>query len=894
MTTENAYNARTPAWGNLEEFTPLIAQGIDILSSMLEGTSFDISRLVNAVKYDSGIRPMMEADYLKQSELLSGFRRSTGHDAQTRFESLVHTGVDYLWQGKGDAEYAVRKMAVLGGGFRAFGSGGATIADINGWNQELGSYNNALSQTMADYYNAPPDDNVSKGERVLLQSKLMGGDNTLIRQNAMARDIARRAMAEGFDVGLDDKDPDKWRNLNRSLEQKLEEQRAKIAKEYDNALIDIQNEFANGNISPEDVNRKATEIAKNRTSQEEEAEKTVKALKDLSGAIVESQDKLKEFSAAASDWGIVLKTDAATAVDRLSGMLGVNAARTFDPSDFGNMTRYMQHSAQLSGQSVEHVLGIAGAASKQLAAYGMTGDAAIAVGAYTALASTEGHSYRNTQQVSEAANMQMTAQMLNSGEGRYYTGGQQLFMMMHPELSSKDASKKWHELIMQAGRVDQNVISNILGRNVSHDELMRASKSNESMEQLASNPDRIADIHSMRIQHEANRTFNVMEQYDAQGNIVNVGEGIRRLSNLAGRNVFSIYSTMKRDEILKQYGEDVGGQLISFKQALDSGIFAARDRGDFGGIRANDVNVYYELMDPEAQQRIRNRSRQAQIRADMQRDYTSGGFFRVLSNEAANRPELTLGDMASMVKSMTFNVDTVDFLSTANVGKQDRRALASLFDPEGKAQYDTRLVSGIKAFDDLTHAGVTKENALKASGLNAFGFTIDDGGKLKFDIKAVDKEAVATDTEMDATLSKQYRDKKAALLKNLTGDNDTYENRVNAAKTLALYDVFQQKSRYDYNIYTDEQRKALNKAQDVLSDGNATAEQVAQAQAAIEVAFKDTRSGKIAEDKARGEFGTPLTGDALERIIFEGISRVIKKLSGGENDPIIVKQVGSE
>lgn len=887
--TSNNYSARTPAWGYGETYIPKIMQAIDFLASMTEGQTFDVSRLVNAIKYDSGVRPFVDADYQAQSRMLSDFRYMTSTPAHTLFESLVQNGTAYMYQDKGVAEQTMRQMSVMGGGFRAFGFNGLSVADISGWDTSLGGYNEALARTMADYYNLPPDNNVSRGERVALMAKMMGGDDTLIRQNAMARDIVRQAQGMNFDIGLNDNDPNKWENALKNLDTNFKKFEEQYQRQRDNLEAESQDE----KLTPEERNLRKKEIA-GLDTEYEEATKLKEAFADLAKQLHMSEKDLAEFSAAASDWGKIFKTDAVSAVDKVSNALGIDAATAFTPQTFGMMTRMTQHSAQMSGRSVEHVLGLTGETAKLLAAHDLAPDLAMAIANNAVVSGMSGNGYRNLRTKSERVDMTGSAQMFDSEQGAIYMGTMATMIQNTPNDIS-GAARRTHEYFMAHG-VSMASARAITGNNgLGINELKARRESFDVQEQLAANPEWIADLNVDRVRNDTN--VYLRHAYGLVGNRrVNLLQEQNRLSNLIGEDVSDVIANTSYTKMVDRFGGDIASQIVRFRDARWA--YAGRRITRSGRLGKNLIGATQEqfnrYMAAGQYRQSGVKLRQAKVRSQLQADYTSGGFFRTLTTAATLAPEITLGDMASIVNELTLNPDTIDLLSTASVDKEGRKVLTDMFSKEqGGNAYDDRFVAGIRAFDDLKRSGVNTKTAIDKSGLTNFGFTADDKGVLKFDSKLINRDEINKDIAADKESKASHSSYKDHLIEEIKKD-DTYQNRENAAKHLALHDMWESKNRYDsVAVYTDKQREALAQAEKALGHTDPMSKEAMkeanQAIAAMQQAFKTNNDYTRYESKARDELGAPLTGAGFERMIFESVSNILKTLTSGEGSPISVK-----
>lgn len=886
MNEGNNYDAKTPAWAFGETYARQIMGIIDFLAGMTEGQSFDVSRIVNAIKYDSGVRPFVDADYQQQSGLLSDFRYMTNTPAQTLFESIVQTGTAYLYQGKGTAEQTVRQMSLMGGGFRAFGANGLSVADISGWDPSLGSYNEALARTMADYYNLPPDDNVSRGERVGLMAKMMGGDDTILRQSAMARNIVRQASGIGYNIGFDESDPNKWENALKNLDANFK----KFEEQYTRKREGLEREADDANLSPEERNERKKKIA-GLDSEYEEARQLKEAFSDLAKQLHMSQKDLAEFSSAASDWGKIFKTDAVSAVDKVSNALGIDVATAFTPYTFGMMTRMTQHSAQMSGRSVDHVLGLIGEAAKQFASYDMPPDLSMAIANNAVVSGMSGNGYRNLRTKSEAFDLVGNAQMFNSDQGSIYLGTMTAMIHQNPN-DIQGAARRTHEYFMQHG-VSINAARAITGnRNLDMNLLRSLKDSPDALEQIAANPEWIADINVDRTRHDAQMFMRHAHRRLSDGRVVNLWNEQQRLSNMLGEDVSDVIANTSYTKMVQRYGAGTARQIAMFRDARGSFLTNRARHGSFGrGMIHATASQLDRYMAPGQYRQAGVKLRQAKIRSQLQADYTSGGFFRTLTNAATRSPDITLGDLASVVTGMTLDPNTIDFFATAHVDKAGRQELIKMFGDENSGQaYNDRLVSGIQAFNDLRQSGVKTSVALEKSGLQNFGFNVNERGFLKFDSTQINQDEIDKNIREDKASKAAHSEERGRLLEEIKKD-DTYQNRENAAKRLALHDMWESKNRYRGKaVFTKEQEDALDKAKEALEAGGDEdgMKKANQAIAAMQQAFRGGNYKKY-ESRARNEMGAPLGGEGMERLIFESLSNILKALTGGEGSPLSVK-----
>lgn len=890
------YNAYTPAWESFEKLFPIIENLVSFGSYMAEGsdTFSGIPRLVNAFKFNSGVRPLYEGDSQAMNQLVNMFNQKTAMPSATPFESFARTGLAYLVDDKARADAAIRDVGrITGAGYTSFANPGYTMAESFGtWDRgQYGDHTAALAQTMADVWLSSPDNNVSNGMRQALFVRQMGGDQTVVQANAKAR-ILMREM--GIDEGFDERDPEKWARLERDFDNIVESKRNERRRNAEDQLV---YEETAGTLTPERRNLLMKQIA-GETDEDKKYDESAKALKDFVTTINDAGRHLSEFTAAAADWGKMLKTDADTATTRVSNLLGVDAARAYTGAEFGYMTHMMQNAAQLSGNSTERIMQLAGVAQQQLSANGLSAESSMAIATIASLSSTSSGSRRTTQNSREAADIASYVSLMKSDAGQLALGGFQVFASNFRG-SPEEAATAYMQRLENMGGITLGNVQRLTGVRGGLDFFNMQGNGEYAQQLVATHPEFLSTMRSMATRNTIRTELQSQWGFTANGRRVNILSERNRLNqmtqSMAGVSLETVMNSWTPEQRRAGLDEELDQQIRQFDGAYRTALVNVNRSGHLGRPYLNaSSDITLNLLDEQVSRETVAKVREAQARSRIQADYTSGGFGRVLYNSIKNNPDVSLGSLFSTATGMTLQADTVKFLSGNGFGKEEREALSDvLSSKEGiENKYDKLFEGSIHRFDQLRKEGVQLDKAIESSGLGKFGFGVN-GENLTFNGAGLDKslkEYADKDKKLKEDTSAEHKEMVEKWSKDIDSDPTTsLGKRYDVAERLTVYDVFKEKVKYK-DVYNEEQKNALQKYQDALSGTDEEA--IKQAEKTLRNVFKDDKMWNDARARNRSEMGIPNNGGAFEQIMLGYMSKLMQKLFAGENDPIFVQFKG--
>ena len=386
MTT--GYDPYSPRYRALSASAPMATSMIEMLAPLLQSMGMDVMPWLNILRFNRADRPFYEMDNDLSLSMRNQFRDLTkGPPVTSNLQSVGRAFAAYFMDDKGLAEASLNR-ASLGATSYAFGTGGLSMGDLMpGWDRAtMGSHNEQLTRYMADIYNFGLPNSVSKGQRQWIAAEMTRANPSLLQNYARMRSIGNEL---GGDYRM--RAGEDWEAYNSRI-------RDTVAREAEN-----------GDLGP--------------------WSRLKDVLVQLTDRMAKAQRQMDEFGDAANNWGRVLKTDAQSAMQKVSNMLGGNVYSIFsgDAETISQISLSLQHTGALTGRGFDHMRAVSNQARQYLQATGGPVETAMNVANEAMLQSTGGSQYWMTQEGVDKMFTQYNADLWNTDAGNIARGAAQYY-----------------------------------------------------------------------------------------------------------------------------------------------------------------------------------------------------------------------------------------------------------------------------------------------------------------------------------------------------------------------------------------------------------------------------------------------------------------------------------